>query len=280
MLNLQQVHRPRSRDEALKLLEEPGAVFLAGGTELMASRRRDVQAVIDLSGLGLAFIENQAEGVSIGAMTRIAEIEGSQMLEDAANGIVAQAARRTKTSVLRNQATVGGTLIAEPNGILATALAALDARIMLESANAGNSDDGLPLADFLADRTRWLTGSLLTEVRIPAGSLERRAGLESVARTPLDRPIVSVGVSIGLKEGRIAWAAIALGGVAEAVLRARAAEGRLAGQKPGSELFEQIARESATGLSPLSDFRGSAEYRAEMVRVLTVRALGEILPLK
>ncbi|MGB8648515.1 MAG: FAD binding domain-containing protein [Anaerolineae bacterium] len=279
MLNLQKVYKPETLDEALVLLKTPGAAVLAGGTDLIVHRRKDVQAVVDLSGLNLAYMRSQAEGLALGAMTTLSEVAGSPILHNAANGIVAQAAQRTKTSILRNQATIAGTLISEPAGILATALVALEARVIRAPADAPDGDGrGVALVEFLAGRTRLLSGALVTEVWIPGACLERTARIETVARTPQDKPIVSVATSLQLESGMVRAIAIALGGVGESVLRVVAAENRLSEQKLTVEGVEQAAQESAADLNPFADFRGSAEYRREMARVLIARALNELLP--
>ncbi len=114
MLNLREIHKPVTIQDAVRLLQEPGTVALAGGTELIAGQRRDVCAVVDMSALGLSYIRENAGAIAIGAMTTLTELNDSPILRALANGVIAQAAHRSAASVLRNQSTVAGTLITDP----------------------------------------------------------------------------------------------------------------------------------------------------------------------
>ncbi len=270
MLNLRQIHRPISIEEAIQLLQQPGTVVLAGGSGLQAAAPRDVQAVVDLSGLKLSYIREDNGSVSIGATTALSELNESPILRATANGIVAQAAHRSAASVLRHQATAGGTLITEPDGILAVALLALDAKVTVVRKDTRT----VSLADFLSMREHLLNMALLIEITVPIGNA--RASLQTVARTPSDRPIVSVAAAARVESGVVSEVQIALGGVAAYAVRAGKAEQILKGQPVTDAVIEQAARASAEDLSPQGDFRGSAEYRREMAVVLTRRALKEL----
>jgi CO/xanthine dehydrogenase FAD-binding subunit len=281
MLNLREVYRPESIEEALALLGRPGAVALAGGTELVSGRRRDVRAVVDLGALGLSYIRDESGAVAIGATTTLADVAESPMLRAAANGVVAQGAQRSAASLLRNQVTVGGTLIVEPAGILATVLAAMEARVEISpSTSIRGGLAGIRLLEFWHQREQLLNGTIVTQVVIPASSLSRRAAIETVARTPRDKPIVVVCVAMEVGNGVATSVAIALGGVGDAVVRADGAERMILSVRLSDSLIENVAREAMKGVTPTSDFRGSAEYRKEMVRVLTARALREIPSLR
>jgi carbon-monoxide dehydrogenase medium subunit len=270
MLNLREIHKPTTLADAAKLLQQPNTVALAGGTQLLASKRRDVHAVVDLSALGLTYIREREGAVAIGATTTLALLDESPILRALANGIVAQAAHRSASSILRHQATVGGTLIAEPAGVLAVALVALDARVTM----VGTETRTMTLDEFLPARASLLRGALVTEITVPMTN--PRAALEMVARTPSDKPIVCVVASARIENGIARAVRIALGGVGETAQRARAAEMMLEGQTLNDARIEEAARIAAQDLSPPGDFRGSAEYRKEMARVLTRRAMNAL----
>ncbi len=275
MLNLREIHKPTTLDDALKLLRQPNTVALAGGTQLIAEKRKDVRAVVDLSALGLAYIRDHDGAIAIGATTTLADVIESPILRAVADGVLAQAAQRTAASILRNQATVAGTLIGEPNGIFAVALAALDARVVtsppLPPLTIGDREFGAAL------NVRLGQGALITEIVIPNATIGKRASLQTVARTPRDQPIVSVCASARV-EGNVARGmCIALGGVAARAVRARAAERELEGVRLGETEIGNAARLVAQGLSPRGDYRGSAAYRREMAVVLTRRALRELV---
>ena len=277
MLNLREIHKPTILADALKLLQQPDTVALAGGTELIAGQRRDVRAVVDLSALGLSYIREAGGAIAIGATTTLAELSESPILRAVANGVVAQAAHRSAASVLRNQGTVAGTLKIEPDNILAVALLALDARVTVVRKETRT----VALADFLSMREHLLMMALLTEINIPITN--PHASLQTVARTSSDKPIVSVCAAAqilrGVQNDAIARdVRIALGGVAETAVRASDAEKELEGKDLGGPAVENAIR--AIGQSPLQprgDYRGSAEYRKEMASVLTRRAMKELL---
>ena len=267
MLNLREIHKPTTIEEAVKLLQRPGTVALAGGTELIAGARRDVEAVVDLRALGLSYIREHNGAIAIGATTTLAELAESPILRAMANGVLAQAAHRTTASVLRNQSTIAGTIIAEPDGILAVALLALNAQVTI----AQKETRTVSLGNFLLTRERLLKMALLTEIVVPMAN--PRASLQTVARTPSDKPIVSVCAAARIENGIARDVRIALGGVDEIAVRASAAEKALEGQALSDAVVEKAARLAREGLSPHGDFRGSTEYRKEMAVVLTRRAV-------
>jgi len=274
MLNLQTIHKPTTIADALELLNQPDTVALAGGTALNADARDDVTAVVDLSAIDLSYIRESNGAIAMGATTTLAAIEESPILRALANGVLAQAAHRSAGSILRNQATVAGTLISEPNSILAVALLALDARVTI----VGKETRTVEIAEFLGElkEIRELKEkSIVTEIMVTMAN--PRASLQTVARTPSDKPIVSVCVSAQIEIGIARNARIAFGGVGEIAVRANAAEKLLEGQTLGDVLVDKSAGIAADELSPQGDFRGSAEYRKEMAVVLTRRALKELL---
>ncbi len=272
MLNLREIHKPTSLAGALKLLQQPGTVALAGGTELIASQRRDVTAVVDLSALGLSYIRESGGAIAVGATTTLAELNESPILRAMANGVVVQAAHRSAASVLRNQGTFAGTLITEPDSILAVTLLALDAQATV----VRKDTRVVSFADFLSMCEHLLMMALLTEIILPITN--PRASLQTVARTPSDQPIVSVCAAARIDQNVARDVRIALGGVAEAAVRATAAEQALEGQPLNDASINNAVRAiHESPLQPRSDFRGSAEYRKEMAVVLVRRAVKELL---
>lgn len=294
MLNLRTIYKPKTLEEALELARQADTALMAGGTALIAKKRRDVRAVIELSGLGLSFIETRGGDLVIGATTKVAAVVESSAVRGAADAVVAQAAHQTHANILRNQATVAGTVISEPDGIFSVALSALDARVTLATLNNSRVEKtNISLADFFAQRPLPLRNSILTEIAIPASSLVRRGTLETVARTPRDKAIVSVCAALEMESGIVRAGAIALGGVAshysqrtssresddlraETAWRARDAEREILNQGLSNDVIQRAAMAATSALHPVGDFRGSTEYRIEMVRVLTARALREL----
>ncbi len=271
MLNLQQIHKPTRIQDALALLQQPGTVALGGGSQLQTEQRRDVRAVVDLSALGLAYIRESVGTIVIGATTTLAALDESPILRALANSVIAQAAHRSASSILRNQATMAGTLISEPAGVLAVALLALDAQVTM----VRQATRTLALADFLAGREQMLTNALVTEIVIPMSNA--RASLHIVARTPSDKPIVCAVASARVENKIARTLRVALGGVSETAVRASAVEKNLEGQALDDARIADSAKLASQGLAPRGDFRGSVEYRTKMAVVLARRAVQELV---
>jgi CO/xanthine dehydrogenase FAD-binding subunit len=260
MALLSEYHKPTTIQEAMQLLRrsEASLVPLAGGSQLIGEletrSRRDVDGVVDLSGLGLSFIHVEDDHLSIGAMTTISDMVAHSEVGALAGNILRRVARYEGPINLRNAATVGGILAAAAaDSELYAALLALGASIVTHD---GQSETIIPLASttppLLAGEVgRGLSavgevgrGSLITEIRIPRASLS--SGHARVARTPMDRPIVAAVAVIG-------------DGIERVVLCGVADRPILDGE----------------GIHPISDFKGSAEYRREMAAVMRRRALAE-----
>ncbi|MBI5300897.1 MAG: FAD binding domain-containing protein [Chloroflexi bacterium] len=271
MLNLQQIHKPTTLQDALTLLQQPDMVALAGGSQLIAEQRRDVRAVVDLSALGLAYICESSGAIALGATTTLAALDESPILLALANGVIAQAAHRSTSSILRNQATLAGTIISEPDGILAVTLLALDAQVIIVRKESRT----VSFADFLAMREHLLMMALVTEITVPMTN--PRAALHIVARTPSDKPIVSAVAAARIENGVVRDTRIVLGGVGAIATRARAMEHALEGQSLDDARIQDAAKLAAEGLSPRGDYRGSVEYRREMARVLACRAFQDLV---
>jgi probable selenate reductase FAD-binding subunit len=273
--NLQAYHRPNSIDEAVTLLRQggPGTVALAGGTKLVASGRRDVAAVVDLRELPLAYVRTQEATLHIGATTKLQQVIDTPEMQTFASGVLAETARAVAARNLRNAATVGGTVAsAGGDDPLLTALVALDATLTVYAPKSRQ----IPLVGFLAYRERLLNDSaLITQISLPLLIGPLGAAYTAIGRTPRDRPILCAVARLELAKGVAGNVRLALGGVAPVPVRANAAEQLLERKKLSDAEIEAAAEQAATGLTPTGDFRGSAEYRREMARVLARRALSE-----
>jgi probable selenate reductase FAD-binding subunit len=275
LLNLQTYHRPDNIDEAVTLLRGggPATVALAGGTGLVASGRRDVEAIVDLRGLPLSYVRAQGATLFIGATTTLQALIDTPEMGTFASGVLAETARAVGGRNLRNAATIGGTVASADNDDpLLTALLALDAKLTVYAPESRQ----IPLAGFLAYRERLLgDGALIAEVRLPLLIGPLGAAYIAVGRTPRDRPIVCAVARMELAAGIASNVRLALGGVAATPVRANAAEQLLERKSLSKERIEAAAEKVVDGLGPTGDFRGSAEYRREMARVLARRALSE-----
>jgi CO/xanthine dehydrogenase FAD-binding subunit len=263
-------YRPTSIREAVRLLQDGngGARFVAGGTDVIVQGDRSIRALVDVTRLGLNYVQRKGDTWAIGATATLAMLEDAAAVRALANGILAQAAAACGPVQIRNMATLGGKLAGgSPASEPATVLLALDAVAVLAGPKSRRK---IPLAA--------LNGSLLVEILIPVPPRGGRTGwsFHKLGRTESDVSLVNVAAGVQVDaRGSVKWARIALGAVAPAPMRAVNAEKLLTGRKLDSGLIAEAGEEAAREVRPITDLRASAAYRREMSRVLTQRALRE-----
>ncbi len=286
LINLREYQRPgqgeeaiwqRQRlDEVLALLARPDVrtVPLAGGDSLLAESDPAVEAVVDLQGLGLDHLAIEDDRLRIGALATRTALAGRGSELGRLGGLLAKAGARWAGSVQRNRATAGGAVaVAAANDPLVTALLACDATVGLYG-RAGYL--ALSLAEFLPARQALLAGpALITDLWVTIGEAAVGTGLATVARTPADAPIVVASAVLLVSSGRCLAAHLALGGVAATPVALPGAVASLRGQTLSAELIATAAGAAAAAVQPADDFRGRAEYRQAMARVMSERALQE-----
>jgi len=273
--------RPASVPEALRLLRngKGKARIIAGGTDVVVAGADDVRILIDITRAGMSYIRSKAAGLAIGAATKLAEIEESDLLRKTAGGLLCRAAATCGSIANRNLATVGGNLAnASPAADMATPLLVLGASAVVADARGRHK---LALAEYLAGASDGrFSEAILVELVFPSPPGGKHSGwsFQKLGRTAVDIALVSVAAGLHLdSKGRVQQARVALGAVAPAALRIAAAERCLEGRLPGSALIAEAAAEVGRAVQPISDIRASAEYRREMSAVLTTRALRECL---
>ena len=270
--------RATSVEHALALLRElgPEARILAGGHSLlpmMKLRLAQPEYLVDIDGLAgdLGYIRMAADEIRIGAMTR-----HRQLLESALLGreacIFTDAERVIADPVVRNRGTIGGALCqADPAEDLSAVCAAVDARMVIRGPEGERvvDMDAFHVGPY---RTAVADDELLVEIRVPR---RRRSGsaYEKVARRVGDWAVAAAGAALTLDgRGRIQTACVALAAVGGDIACADAAS-EVHGHAPSDELFERAGRIAARSCAPVSDQRGSAEYKRHVAGVLTTRAL-------
>lgn len=271
---------PGSVDECLRVLRErgPEAKLVAGGTDLLPQLKNGLlrpACVVDLSGVvQLRRLERvEGRGLRIGASVTARTIEQDPDIRSSYPALAESAALIGSVQV-RNLATVGGNLCnAAPSADLAPPLLALDAEAVI----AGPTGERrVPLQSFLVGvrRTVLAPDELLLELVVPApGPRSGGSYLRHTPRRELDIAVVGVASQITLSDGVCARARIALAAVAPTPLRATAAEQALEGRPLTAEQIERAAALAVDAARPISDQRGSAEFRRHLVRVLTRRTL-------
>ncbi len=269
--------RATSVPHTLALLAKfgPQARVLAGGHSLipmMKLRLAQPETLVDINDLTeLGYVRVEERELRIGALTRHAELLGSQ-LAGRHSPILHDAERRIADPIVRNRGTVGGSLCqADPSEDLSAAFAAVRATMVIQG---GAGTRVVPEREFHLGpyETVVAPDELLTEIRVPirpGGSsayvkVDRRAG---------DWPVGAAGAALWLDGGAIADAGIGLAAVGAAHFSAAEAEDFLRGEPATDDSFARAGQIAAEHCRPVSDQRGPADYKRHLAAELTVRAL-------
>jgi aerobic carbon-monoxide dehydrogenase medium subunit len=271
-------HTPASVPEAVKLLSALGkdAKLLAGGTDLILAMKRHTVAPSHLINLktipGLSGIKADANGLSIGALTTMAEIEGSAIIKETYTPLWDAACVMASPQV-RTLATIGGNLVsAVPSADTAPPLMVLSAQAHI----TGPSGERVcPVEALFAGPSACsiAPGDIVTRITIPVPA-GKGAYLKLMRRAALDLALVGVAAYVNLDARNVCTnVKIALGAVAPTPIRAAAAEAALLGKTLTEETAASVGNIAGTECRPITDVRASQEYRCSMVEVLTKRAL-------
>jgi CO/xanthine dehydrogenase FAD-binding subunit len=267
-------------EDCLRALAAHGAEakLLAGGTDLLPQLKNGVlhpRYVVDLSRVARlrALDHDGGRGLRVGAAVTARELELDPGVRKH-YAALAESGALVGSVQVRNLATVGGNLCnAAPSADMAPPLLALEAEAVI----AGRGGERrVPLSSFFTDVrcTVLAPDEMLVELVISAPA--PRSGGNYLRHTPrreLDIAVVGVASQLSLSDGVCARARIALAAVAPIPLRATAAEQALEGRPLTAELIEHAAGLAVEVARPISDQRGSAEFRRHLVRVLTRRTL-------
>jgi carbon-monoxide dehydrogenase medium subunit len=273
-----QYDAPDHLEEAIDLLGRPGARALAGGTDLvvqMREKRREVRHVVDLKRISaLTSLEREADGgLRIGAALNVTAM--CRHSEMAAFPAIVQSSQMIGSYQIQNRATIGGNVCnASPSADAIPALICHGAQAELAGSKARRQ---VPIESLFVGpgRTRLNPQEVLVSIKLPspppwsAGSY-----LRFTPRREMDIAVAGVGAWVQLDgEGNVIEARIALAAVAPTPVRAPQAESRLRGERLTPTLIEETASLATRDAKPISDTRGSAEYRLELVRTLTRRTM-------
>jgi carbon-monoxide dehydrogenase medium subunit len=269
--------RATSVEQALELLMQlgPDARLLAGGHSLlpmMKLRLASPAYVIDIDPLAdeLGYISAHDHEVRIGAMTRHRALLDSRLLVERL-AIFTDAERVIADPVVRNRGTIGGALCqADPSEDLSAVCAAIGAEMVVRGIGG---ERVLSMHEFHRGPYQTAVGpaEMLVEIRVPLREASGSA-YEKVDRRVGDWAVAAAGVSLTVSDGVVSSAGVALAAVG-ADVTSQDAEETLAGQPPSEELFGRAAAAAAAACRPVSDQRGSAEYKRHVAGVLTERAL-------
>ena len=271
-------HAPGSLAEAIELLGRYGdAKVLSGGQSLLPLlklRLGSAGHLIDINRVpGLEYIKEEGGFLKIGGRTRESALEGSELIHEK-YPILADTAAVIADPIVRNLATIGGNLAhGDPANDHPATMLALGAVVV---ATGKKGERTIPIESFFTGLFETALGKdeILTEIRIPAAQ-----GKTSGAYVKLERKVgdfATAGAAVQLTlggGGEITRAGIGLTNAGLVPLKVSAAEKFLQGKKPDAAAIAEAARLAAGAADPQADRRGAVEYKKEMARVLTVRAL-------
>ena len=279
MKNIKEYFTQTSISEALTLLSDhPGkGKFIAGGTNLVVDKDLTLDYLVDLHHLGLDYMIEENEQIRIGACTAIEEIYHSTLLNTLADGLLAQVASWFGSKQIRNVATIGGNIAEGLSAAdTAPAMLAMDARAIL----VGDEERTVAMAEFFRkEGGTVMKNELIKEFIIPKEFQQATGKFLKNCKTREDISIVSVTTTVVQRESRCKKVRIALGAVAPVPIRIPEAESLLEDQEPTEERILRVAEMVGECIQPIDNFRASAQYRKEISRVYTRRALYESLNL-
>ena len=272
-------HQPKTLSEAIGLLSKlgEGAKVLSGGQSLLPLlklRLGSAGHLVDIGRVpGLEDIREEGGFLKIGGRARESDLEHSDVVRQK-YPILADTAAVIADPLVRNMATVGGNLAhGDPANDHPATMLALGATVV---ATGSKGERTIPIDQFFTGlfETALAQDEILTEIRIPAPPPKSGGAYVKLERKVGDFATAGVAVQLTLGAGgEVVRAGIGLTNAGMTPVRAAAAEKFLQGKKLDEATVRQAARLAADAADPSPDRRGSVEYKREMARVLTARAL-------
>ena len=274
-----QYHAPTTVGEATALLARLGeeAKVLSGGQSLiplMKLRLASPTHVVDINAIpGLSGIR-EADGVlRIGALTRESDLEESELIRTR-YPLLHDTSKVIADPVVRNLATIGGNLAhGDPANDHPATMLALGAEII---AVGPKGERRVPIASFFTGpfETSLKADEILTEIRIPSPAARSGGAYLKLERKVGDFATAAVAVQVTLgANGACESVGIGLTNVGLTPIKATKAEASLKGTRPDEAAIKRAAALAAEAAEPSEDLRGSVEYKKDLVRILTARAL-------
>lgn len=272
-------HSPRTLEEAVRLLQShpDDAKVLSGGQSLLPLlklRLGSVGHLVDIGRIpGLSYLREEGGYLLIGGCTRESALERSELIRTK-YPLLADTAAVIADPLVRNMATVGGNLAhGDPANDHPATMLALRAEVV---ATGPGGQRVIPIDDFFEGlfSTALGAGDILTEIRIPVPARGSGGAYKKLERKVGDFATAASAVQLTLgPNGAVAKAGIALTNAGPVPVRAKDAETYLIGKAPSEQAIAEAARLAGAAATPSADRRGAVEYKKEMARILTGRAL-------
>lgn len=274
-----------SIDDVLKFLDVYGskAKIINGGTDIIPKlKRREITSIthfIDIKNIpDLDYVKyNSKEGLSIGALSTISQVESSPVVKEKYKALF-DAVQSMASVQVRNRGTIAGNICnAVPSADTAPALLVLDAEIAIDS-RKGKRKEKIDRFFTGPGKTVLKPDEILTAINIPIVPDDSKGKyIKLTVRHAMELAMVGVAIQIVMDKDVCTDIKIALGAVSPVPMRTRNAETIIKGKTLDNDLIDKAAIAASQECSPISDVRASADYRREMVRVLTKRAIIETI---
>jgi len=272
-------HAPSTIADALALLDQYGgdAKVLSGGQSLLPMLKIRLAAVghlVDIGRIaGLEYVKEEGGFLKIGGATKEVALERSAIVA-AKYPILLDTARVIADPLVRNRATVGGNLAhGDPANDHPATMLALDASVVVVGPKGERT---IPVSQFFKGLFTTALGAneILTEVRIPVPPAKSGGAYVKLERKVGDFATAAAAVQLTLgAKGEVTKAGIGLTAAGPTPVKATEAEKYLTGKVPDDATVAETARLAAQAAKPTADRRGAPDYKREMARVLTMRAL-------
>ena len=268
---------PTSAEDAVRALAGDGAKALSGGTDLLVqvrAGRAKPDLIVDLKRIpGAVGIRREAGGFVIGGATSGAVIGEHQALSKAWPGVV-EAANLIGSTQVQGRASLAGNLCnASPAADSVPALIAARA-ICVVMGPAGRREVPAEAIAVSPGQTSLAPGEVVLEIKLqarPARACD--AYLRSIPRTEMDIAVVGAGVNLTLDANGVCTDAhVALGAVAPTALLVPQAAAALIGTRVDEAALAALDAAARAACRPISDKRGTAEFRTKIAGVLARRA--------
>jgi carbon-monoxide dehydrogenase medium subunit len=269
---------PHTLDEAVKLLDEHSfdAKILAGGQSLIPAMRFRLampEILIDINHIeGLNYTRESNGSLLIGAMTREADVEKSEVVQHK-YPLLADTAKVIADPLVRNRATIGGNLAhADPANDHPATMLAYRAEIV---AVGPNGERTIPIDDFFVDlfENSLADNEILKEIRIPTPPVGSGGAYLKIERKVGDYAVAAVAVQLEVDDDTCTAIRIGLTNVSPKPIRATGAEAALLSQPLTEDNIRAAAAAASQDCEPSGDLRGSEAYKRDLVRVITMRAI-------
>jgi carbon-monoxide dehydrogenase medium subunit len=271
---------PANLNEALALLADGDAKVLAGGMSLiplMKLRLASPGHLVDLSHVpDLKSIREESGSIRIGAMTTHYEIESSPLLR-AKCPLLAEAASNIGDVQVRNMGTIGGSVAhADPAADYPASLLALEAQVRISSAKGERTAS---IEEFLVDALSTLLepGEIVREIIVPMETAGTGVSYHKFVQPASGFAIVGAAVRVRKSGGKVTFIRVGITGLAGKAFRATGVERLLSGTGGSAADIQKAAAVAADGADANSDLHASANYRRQMAKVYTARALAQAL---